>query len=40
MEIQASEQLVAKKCKPCEGGVDPCPLNEAEQQLQNLDGCI
>ena len=29
MEIQATEQLVGKKCKPCEGGVEPaacrCP---------------
>jgi 4a-hydroxytetrahydrobiopterin dehydratase len=38
MEIQAPEQLVAKKCKPCEGGVDPCPLPEAEQQLKSLAG--
>mgnify|MGYP001978522446 CR=1 FL=1 len=33
MEIQAVEQLVGKKCQPCEGGVDPCTLAEAEQQL-------
>ena len=38
MEIQAAEQLVAKKCKPCEGGVDPCPLDEAKLQLARLDG--
>ena len=38
MQIQTAEQLVAKKCKPCEGGVDPFPLAEAEQQLKNLDG--
>ena len=38
MEIQAADQLVAKKCKPCEGGVDPCPLPEAEDQLQKLAG--
>ena len=38
MEIQNTEQLVAKKCKPCEGGVDPCTLEESEQQLGNLNG--
>jgi 4a-hydroxytetrahydrobiopterin dehydratase len=38
MEVQQPEQLVAKKCSPCEGGVDPCPLNVAENQLQALDG--
>jgi len=38
MEIQASEQLVSKKCKPCEGGVEPCSLDEARNQLANLPG--
>lgn len=38
MEIQQAEQLVAKKCLPCEGGVDACPLDAAERQLANLDG--
>ena len=38
MEIQAVEQLVAKKCKPCEGGVDPFPLDAAEEQLKKLSG--
>lgn len=38
MDIQSSEQLVAKKCKPCEGGVDPCTLDEANHQLRKLDG--
>ena len=38
MEIQAAEQLVAKKCKPCEGGVEPCTLAESEQQLMRLSG--
>jgi len=36
MQIQAAEQLVGKKCKPCEGGVDPCTLEESEQQLEQL----
>ena len=38
MEIQAAEELVEKKCKPCEGGVDPCTLEEAEAQLSKLTG--
>jgi len=38
MEIQASEQLVARKCKPCEGGVEACSLHEAQSQLGRLPG--
>ena len=38
MEIQAAEQLIIKKCKPCEGGVETCSLVQAEQQLSNLSG--
>jgi 4a-hydroxytetrahydrobiopterin dehydratase len=38
MDIQSADQLVAKKCKPCEGGVEPCPLPEAEDQLTRLAG--
>ena len=37
MQLQSSQQLVAKKCEPCEGGVDPCPVDVALQQLENLD---
>lgn len=38
MEIQTTDQLTKKKCEPCEGGVDACPLPEAQQQLANLTG--
>lgn len=38
MDIQNPEQLVAKKCLPCEGGVDACTLPEAENQLEKLEG--
>ncbi len=38
MQVQAVDQLVTKKCKPCEGGVEPCTLQEAQQQLTKLDG--
>lgn len=36
MKVHAVDQLVAKKCLPCEGGVDPCSLDEARSQLQSL----
>ncbi len=38
MKPQSTDQLVAKKCLPCEGGVDPCSLEEAQSQLQELAG--
>ncbi|MCR9296868.1 MAG: 4a-hydroxytetrahydrobiopterin dehydratase [bacterium] len=38
MEIETSEGLTAKKCKPCEGGVDPCSLDFSRSQLAALEG--
>ena len=38
MDIQNSEQLVAKTCVPCEGGVEPCPLDFVNSQLEELPG--
>jgi 4a-hydroxytetrahydrobiopterin dehydratase len=38
MDIQAPEQLIGKKCKPCEGGVEPCTLDDANRQLTKLPG--
>jgi len=38
MAVQTPEQLVGKKCKPCEGGVEPYTHEEAVEQLKNLDG--
>ena len=38
MDIQSTDQLTQKKCVPCEGGVDPCPLPQAQNQLENLPG--
>lgn len=38
MEIQSSRELIGKKCKPCEGGVAPCTLPDANLQLAKLDG--
>jgi 4a-hydroxytetrahydrobiopterin dehydratase len=38
MQTQTTEQLVAKKCLPCEGGVQRCSPGEAEAQLHKLQG--
>jgi 4a-hydroxytetrahydrobiopterin dehydratase len=38
MDIQPADQLVTKKCQPCEGGVPAYSLAEAEQQIQQLNG--
>lgn len=38
MDIQSPDQLIHKKCKPCEGGVEPCSLDEARRQLATLSG--
>ncbi len=38
MDIQAPEQLATKKCRPCEGGVEPATLDEAREQLRKLSG--
>jgi 4a-hydroxytetrahydrobiopterin dehydratase len=38
MEIRAADQLVHNKCKPCEGGVEACTLDESRQQLARLSG--
>lgn len=38
MEVQSTEQLVAKKCLPCEGGVDPYSPELAAEQLKTLSG--
>lgn len=38
MAVQEPDELIKKKCLPCEGGVDPCPLGEAKLQLEKLDG--
>jgi 4a-hydroxytetrahydrobiopterin dehydratase len=38
MEVQTAEQLTRKKCLPCEGGVEPCSLQEAQSQLAQLEG--
>jgi len=38
MELQSCQQLAAKKCLPCEGGVPPVSPAEAAAQLRDLPG--
>jgi 4a-hydroxytetrahydrobiopterin dehydratase len=38
MPAQSTDQLIRKKCLPCEGGVEPCTLPQAEEQLALLPG--
>lgn len=38
MQTQTDEQLVMKKCVPCEGGVPKYSASEAQEQLKSLDG--
>ncbi len=38
MQTQTPEQLTHKKCRPCEGGVEPYTLEESKAQLAQLDG--
>ncbi len=36
MEIQTTSELTAKKCKPCEGGVEPCAIEFSQSQVASL----
>jgi 4a-hydroxytetrahydrobiopterin dehydratase len=38
VEVQTPDQLVKKKCLPCEGGVAAYSLEQAQEQLTRLDG--
>src|SRR5258707_13571880 len=38
MAVQSPTELVQKKCKPCEGGVEPYSAEEAKKQLEKLSG--
>lgn len=38
MTVQSADELTRKKCKPCEGGVEACSLDEARQQIAQLEG--
>src|SRR4029078_763924 len=38
MEAQTTDQLVRKRCVPCEGGVPKYSLPEAKSQLEKLSG--
>ena len=36
MEVRTASELVAKKCLPCEGGVDPMTAEQSKSQLEAL----
>src|SRR5262249_10821088 len=38
MNASTQDQLVHKRCTPCEGGVPPIPREEAEATITNLEG--
>ena len=38
MPVNTADQLVSKKCKPCEGGVEACSVDHAREVLEGLDG--
>jgi len=38
MNVHTTDQLAAKRCLPCEGGVDACTATEAAKQLETLNG--
>ena len=38
MTTQSASILASRKCQPCEGGVEPCTVDEAKNQIQQLPG--
>ncbi|MGL4511498.1 MAG: 4a-hydroxytetrahydrobiopterin dehydratase [Lacipirellulaceae bacterium] len=38
MNVHSPDELACKKCLPCEGGVEPCSLEHAKAQLDQLGG--
>jgi len=38
MKVQSPEDLVGRRCKPCEGGVATCTADEATAQIARLSG--
>ena len=38
MQTQTAAELQKKKCLPCEGGIEACPLASAEAQVAKLPG--
>lgn len=38
MQVMAREELIGRRCRPCEGGVEACTVDAARGQLENLDG--
>ena len=40
MDLQNADQLLTKKCLPCEGGLAPYSLAEAQGQVARLEGWV
>jgi len=38
VEPATPAELTARKCRPCEGGIPKCPLDESQEQLSRLPG--
>jgi len=38
MQTQSANELAKKKCKPCEGGVEPVSPQDAKKQIEKLPG--
>ncbi len=38
MTVQSTSELIAKKCRPCEGGVEPYSRDASVAQLEKLPG--
>jgi len=38
VDVESADKLVTKRCKPCEGGVEPATLEEAQAQVAKLSG--
>jgi 4a-hydroxytetrahydrobiopterin dehydratase len=38
MKTQSAQELTQKKCRPCEGGVEPVSPADAAEQVKNLPG--
>jgi len=38
MNTLTQEELIRKKCSPCEGGIPPLSREEAEEQVRHVEG--
>lgn len=38
MAVETAHELISRRCKPCEGGVEPISPDEAREQAAKLEG--